>query len=198
MKFESGSKVLTPGNEQESPTFHMNVHGYIEFQKSPPEIVKDLDNSHITSLIEKCLELYLNEEEIVACLEASEVPAELTKKILSRLELRNPQFFQYYQLQLQIKDQITRFNSAVAKQADVLATAGLPMSQAFGLAPPPVRRHLQPTSCVDWAASASHSNLTSPFELESSPGDLQTSDLPLFGMDTKLERMAMSSQELPL
>jgi uncharacterized protein (TIGR01589 family) len=193
VKFEFGNRILVPnGNESEQPSFQLNAMGYVEFQKPQSETSKTLDQQKIGQLIEKCLELYLSEDEIISYLEAANVPPTLTQSILAKLELRNPEFFEYYKLQLQIKEQITHFNATIELQAESLASAGVPMTQAFGLKPPPPRQRLGSSAQSSPSASApgtpSHQAIQSPFEIDATPAD-GMGELDLFDISAKFDPM---------
>lgn len=192
VKFEFGNRILVPNEtEPEQPAFQLNSMGYVEFQKPQNEAPKPLDQQKIGQLIEKCLELYLSEDEIVSYLEAANVPPTLTQSILAKLEFRNPEFFEYYKLQLQIKDQITHFNATVELQAESLASAGVPMTQAFGLKPPPARQRLgssQSSPSASAPGTPSHQAIQSPFEIEATPAD-SIGELDLFDISAKFDPM---------
>lgn len=139
------------------------------------------ETARVSNLIEKCLELYMTEEEIISFLQTSAaVPPEFTRTVLKRLESQNEGFFQLYRLQLRLKEQICHFNQTVSKQAEIMAAAGVPLPQAFGLKPPAPRVRSFPASPHP---SPSMTNTpSSPFEYDSS--QLEPSDL--FDWDAKM------------
>ena len=63
----------------------------------------------VQSLIERCLNQYMTQAEIIATLQVqADVEPALTCLVWSKLEEQNPDFFLSYDIQLRLKDQIAR------------------------------------------------------------------------------------------
>eukprot|EP00750_Incisomonas_marina_P014808 INCI17879.1.p1 GENE.INCI17879.1~~INCI17879.1.p1 ORF type:complete len:136 (-),score=29.43 INCI17879.1:109-516(-) len=68
--------------------------------------------------IERCLELYMTQAEIVTALQAqSNVEPSLTCLVWQKLQEQNPHFFHVYDYYLRLKDHATAFNYLVEQQA---------------------------------------------------------------------------------
>lgn len=79
------------------------------------------DVQMVQNLIERCLQLYLTQEEVVSVLrEQAAIDAELTQLIWSKLEEQNPDFFRCYYTRLKLKAQIVMFNHLLEQQVAVV------------------------------------------------------------------------------
>ncbi|KAH8061067.1 hypothetical protein SO694_00083065 [Aureococcus anophagefferens] len=93
----------------------------------------------VQSLIERCLNQYMTQAEIIATLQVqADVEPALTCLVWSKLEEQNPDFFLSYDIQLRLKDQIARprvaFNYLVEQQTRLLQK--LQFSLPAGAQPP--------------------------------------------------------------
>ncbi|CAN0201558.1 unnamed protein product, partial [Phaeothamnion confervicola] len=71
----------------------------------------------VQGLIERCLQKYKSQEEIVATLEEqANVDPHFTMSVWAKLEEQNPEFFYAYNVQLQLLDQIMAYNFLVDEQ----------------------------------------------------------------------------------
>ncbi|KAL9240006.1 hypothetical protein vseg_014271 [Gypsophila vaccaria] len=86
--------------------------------------VRHLSSEHlqvVQNLIERCIQLHMSKIEAVSVLsrDANVVPA-ITELVWQRLEEENRDFFQFYHIRLALKEQITRFNDLLKKQAALM------------------------------------------------------------------------------
>ncbi|KAH8062989.1 3',5'-cyclic-nucleotide phosphodiesterase [Aureococcus anophagefferens] len=96
----------------------------------------------VQSLIERCLNQYMTQAEIIATLQVqADVEPALTCLVWSKLEEQNPDFFLSYDIQLRLKDQIARprvaFNYLVEQQTRLL------QKLQFSCRPAPSRRSVE-------------------------------------------------------
>jgi len=74
--------------------------------------------------IEKCLQLYMNQNEVIAALHLqANIEPGFTSLVWQRLEEQNPEFFRAYHIRLRIKEQITAFNFLASQQFQALQKA---------------------------------------------------------------------------
>mmetsp|Transcript_31849 Transcript_31849/g.83136 ORF Transcript_31849/g.83136 Transcript_31849/m.83136 type:complete len:154 (+) Transcript_31849:341-802(+) len=79
----------------------------------------------VHSLIERCLQLYMNKAEVVTALHSqARVDTNLTSKLWMELEKKNPSFFDAYKVGLRIKEQATAYNFLINQQRDAMAATG--------------------------------------------------------------------------
>eukprot|EP00890_Picochlorum_soloecismus_P006666 jgi/Picsp_1/824/NSC_04313-R1_protein len=105
------------------------------------------DIQMVQNLIERCLQLYLTQEEVVSVLrEQAAIDAEFTQLIWSKLEEQNPDFFRCYYTRLKLKAQIVMFNHLLEQQVAVVqkmqrgwnmnhgssTASGIPLFQGVG------------------------------------------------------------------
>ncbi|KAL7134223.1 hypothetical protein ABFS83_11G012700 [Erythranthe nasuta] len=75
----------------------------------------------VQNLIERCLQLYMSEREVVSTLlQQAEIEPGFTELVWHKLETENQEFFRAYHLRLIVKDQILRFNQLLEKQVDLI------------------------------------------------------------------------------
>ncbi|EYU20797.1 hypothetical protein MIMGU_mgv1a011785mg [Erythranthe guttata] len=75
----------------------------------------------VQNLIERCLQLYMSEREVVSTLlQQAEIEPGFTELVWQKLETENQEFFRAYHLRLLVKDQILRFNQLLEKQVDLI------------------------------------------------------------------------------
>ena len=73
------------------------------------------------NLIEKCLQMYMSQKEVLYTLEMKgNVEPGFTQLVWQKLEEQNKEFFQAYALRLQLRDQIALFNHLLEQQAQAL------------------------------------------------------------------------------
>lgn len=81
----------------------------------------------VQNLIEKCLQLYLNQAEVITALRIqSNIEPGFTALVWHKLEEQNPLFFRAYNIRLRIKEQIAAFNYLVSQQAQLVNRAQPP------------------------------------------------------------------------
>ncbi|XP_076958220.1 uncharacterized protein LOC143633889 [Bidens hawaiensis] len=89
----------------------------------------------VQHLIERCIQLYMNQNEVVTTLQQqAKIEPTFTKLVWQKLEEENQDFFKRYHIRLILKDQILRFNELLEKQAKFMKQ----MSPATGAAPVPI------------------------------------------------------------
>ncbi|XP_010269345.1 PREDICTED: uncharacterized protein LOC104606032 [Nelumbo nucifera] len=100
-----------------------------------PRRVSHKDIQLVQNLIERCLQLYMNQKEVVDTLmkEATIEPG-FTELVWQKLEEENREFFKAYHLRLMVKNQILIFNKLLEKQVELMrqicppGVASLPVS----------------------------------------------------------------------
>lgn len=80
----------------------------------------------VQNLIERCLQLYMSESEVVSTLlHQAKIEPGFTELVWQKLEAENPEFFRAYNLRLIVKDQIIRFNELLEKQVELMRQVGI-------------------------------------------------------------------------
>ncbi|XP_042020993.1 uncharacterized protein LOC121768522 isoform X1 [Salvia splendens] len=75
----------------------------------------------VQNLIERCLQLYMSEREVVnTLLHQAKIEPGFTELVWQKLEAENQEFFRAYHLMLIVKDQILRFNQLLEKQVELM------------------------------------------------------------------------------
>lgn len=75
----------------------------------------------VQNLIERCLQLYMNQKEVVSTLlHQAKIEPGFTELVWQKLEEENQEFFRAYGLRLMVKDQILRFNELLERQAKLM------------------------------------------------------------------------------
>ncbi|KAF7804024.1 two-component response regulator ARR-A family [Senna tora] len=89
----------------------------------------------VQNLIERCLQLYMNQKEVVKMLlDQAKIEPGFTELVWQKLEEENQEFFRAYYLRLVVKQQITEFNRLLEQQMHLMnqlqptAVASLPNS----------------------------------------------------------------------
>ncbi|KAI4300871.1 hypothetical protein L6164_034199 [Bauhinia variegata] len=102
---------------------------------SPVRRVSLQDIQLVQNLIERCLQLYMSQKEVVETLLAqAKIEPDFTQLVWLKLEEENPEFFRAYYLRLVVKEQILEFNRLLEQQAQTMhqlrqtAVAPLPTS----------------------------------------------------------------------
>ncbi|CAH9112027.1 unnamed protein product [Cuscuta epithymum] len=76
----------------------------------------------VQNLIERCLQLYMNQKEVVSTLlHQAKIEPGFTELVWQKLEEENQEFFRAYRLRLIVKDQILRFNELLERQAKLIS-----------------------------------------------------------------------------
>lgn len=71
----------------------------------------------VQNLIERCLQLYMSQKEVVNTLQSkAKIEPGFTKLVWQKLEDQNPDFFKAYYTRLKLKDQIILFNHLLEQQ----------------------------------------------------------------------------------
>ncbi|KAG8367835.1 hypothetical protein BUALT_Bualt16G0114000 [Buddleja alternifolia] len=82
--------------------------------------VKDIQL--VQNLIERCLQLYMNQREVVSTLLTNaKIEPGFTELVWQKLEAENQEFFRAYHLRLIVKDQISRFNQLLERQVELMS-----------------------------------------------------------------------------
>lgn len=75
----------------------------------------------VQNLIERCLQLYMSQKEVVdTLLHQAKIEPGFTELVWQKLEEENQEFFRAYHLRLVVKDQIKRFNELLERQAELM------------------------------------------------------------------------------
>jgi len=75
----------------------------------------------VQNYIEKCLQLYMNQNEVITALHLqANIEPGFTSLVWQKLEQQNPEFFNAYNLRLRVKEQITAFNYLASQQLQAL------------------------------------------------------------------------------
>ncbi|KAF3442519.1 hypothetical protein FNV43_RR16435 [Rhamnella rubrinervis] len=89
----------------------------------------------VQNLIERCLQLYMNQKEVVETLLAqAKIEPGFTELVWQKLEEENREFFKAYYLRLMVKHQILEFNRLLEQQVELMhqihpnAVASIPAS----------------------------------------------------------------------
>ncbi|GFP92895.1 hypothetical protein PHJA_001433800 [Phtheirospermum japonicum] len=89
----------------------------------------------VQNLIERCLQLYMSEKEVVSTfLIQAKIEPGFTELVWQKLEAENEDFFRAYHMRLVVKDQIMRFNQLLERQVGLMrqvcqtGVASIPMS----------------------------------------------------------------------
>ena len=83
--------------------------------------VSTADIQLVQNLIEKCLQMYLSQREVVSTLhQQAKIEPGFTKLVWQKLEEQNPDFFRAYFTRLKLKDQINLFNHLLEQQVNVV------------------------------------------------------------------------------
>ncbi|XP_059295737.1 uncharacterized protein LOC132049092 [Lycium ferocissimum] len=103
----------------------------------------------VQNLIERCLQLYMNQKEVISTLlQQAKIEPGFTELVWQKLEEENQEFFRAYYLRLAVKDQIQRFNDLLERQVEsmhMFATGSIPVSNGSQLRPVPQNSTRQAT-----------------------------------------------------
>ncbi|CAA2991808.1 Hypothetical predicted protein [Olea europaea subsp. europaea] len=96
----------------------------------------------VQNLIERCLQLYMSQKEVVnTLLLQAKIEPGFTELVWQKLEQENPEFFKAYHLRLIAKDQILRFNQLLDRQIELMhqlypnVVAPIPLSNGSQIHP---------------------------------------------------------------
>ena len=170
--------------------------------------VSTADIQLVQNLIERCLQMYLSQREVVSTLhQQAKIEPGFTQLVWQKLEEQNPDFFRAYFTRLKLKDQINLFNHLLEQQVNVVqrmqrdwmqppgmmmqSRPGMPMQsagmQSAGLQPgmPMQAQFSQHVKTEhDGLAHAQPLDSTSDFASSAAPGaDDNLSLLPDFNLD---------------
>ncbi|XP_022849118.1 uncharacterized protein LOC111371392 isoform X7 [Olea europaea var. sylvestris] len=99
----------------------------------------------VENRIKRCLQHYMNKEEVLNTLIQDNVDPRFTDIVWQRLEEQNSEFFNAYYLQLMVKEQIMEFNRLLSEQVELMYRTG-----SVGMAAIPTSNgsHVSPTEDV--------------------------------------------------
>ena len=96
--------------------------------------VSTADIQLVQNLIEKCLQMYLSQREVVSTLhQQAKIEPGFTQLVWQKLEEQNPDFFRAYFTRLKLKDQINLFNHLLEQQVNVVQRMQRGWMQAPGM-----------------------------------------------------------------
>ncbi|GKV41691.1 hypothetical protein SLEP1_g49190 [Rubroshorea leprosula] len=83
--------------------------------------VSQQDKQLVQKLIERCLQHYMNQEEVVeTLLDEAEIEPSFTELVWQNLEEENREFFEAYYLRLMVKHQIIEYNKLLEQQVQLM------------------------------------------------------------------------------
>ncbi|KAK1298787.1 hypothetical protein QJS10_CPB14g01641 [Acorus calamus] len=86
----------------------------------------------VQNLIERCLQLYMNQKEVMETLLYQEkIEPRFTELVWQKLEEENQEFFKAYRVRLMLKHQIILFNNLLEKQAALMGHTASPRPENF-------------------------------------------------------------------
>lgn len=165
--------------------------------------VSTADIQLVQNLIERCLQMYLSQREVVSTLhQQAKIEPGFTQLVWQKLEEQNPDFFRAYFTRLKLKDQINLFNHLLEQQVNVVqrmqrdwiqppglmmqSRPGMPMQNA-GLQPgmPMQQKFSQQVKAEhDGLANTHPLDSTADFAASAQPGvEDNLNLLPDFGLD---------------
>lgn len=110
----------------------------------PVRRVSRQDIQLVQNLIERCLQLYMNQKEVVdTLLDQAKIEPGFTELVWQKLEEENGEFFKAYYLRLMVKQQIQEFNKLLEQQVQLMGQvhptglASLSTSNGSHIAPMP-------------------------------------------------------------
>lgn len=84
-------------------------------------MISALDIQLVQNLVERCLQLYMNQREVVSILQQqAKIEPGFTGLVWQKLEEQNPDFFKAYYARLRLKDQIVVFNQLLEQHYHLL------------------------------------------------------------------------------
>ncbi|KAL6603523.1 hypothetical protein ACP70R_043884 [Stipagrostis hirtigluma subsp. patula] len=100
---------------------------------------------HVQNLIERCLQLYMNQKEVIDTLSEANIEPSFTELVWQQLEEQNREFFKAYYLRLMLKNQIAAFNKLLEDQIQIMnkeLSSGMPsMSTPNGSSSNPLKQN---------------------------------------------------------
>ncbi|KAB2631152.1 hypothetical protein D8674_008671 [Pyrus ussuriensis x Pyrus communis] len=76
----------------------------------------------VQNLIERCLQLYMNQKEVVdTLLDQAKIEPGFTELVWQKLEEENREFFRAYYLRLMVKHQIIQYNNLLKQQVELMS-----------------------------------------------------------------------------
>ncbi|XP_076958428.1 uncharacterized protein LOC143634157 [Bidens hawaiensis] len=127
--------------------------------------VSPQDLQLVQNLIERCLQLYMSQKEVVSTLlHQAKIEPSFTELVWQKLEEENQDFFKGYHLRLILKDQILKFNKLLQTQAELMSQIAAASSAASVSIPngshAPLMHQIQNSSCYTLDSN------TQPMKLE--------------------------------
>ncbi|EOY09018.1 Plant protein 1589 of Uncharacterized protein function isoform 2 [Theobroma cacao] len=121
----------------------------------------------VQNLIERCLQLYMTQKEVVETLLAqAKIEPGFTELVWQKLEEENREFFQAYYLRLTVKQQIMEFNKLLEQQVRLMRqihpTGVVSVSNSNGLRLPPMPQNSACYAPEDTGPSLKQENMHHP------------------------------------
>lgn len=108
-----------------------------------PRKISCQDIQQVQNLIERCLQLYMNQTEVVnTLLNQAKIEPGFTGLVWQKLEEQNPDFFKAYYTRLTVKQQITKFNQLLQQHVELIqkmSAANVPSPISNGLHSAPMK-----------------------------------------------------------
>eukprot|EP01102_Stenamoeba_stenopodia_P004397 TRINITY_DN14709_c0_g1_i1.p1 TRINITY_DN14709_c0_g1~~TRINITY_DN14709_c0_g1_i1.p1 ORF type:complete len:244 (-),score=34.85 TRINITY_DN14709_c0_g1_i1:71-802(-) len=127
----SGTKAVTSTTSSVTSSATNSSNGAQNKAKGSKISTEDIQV--VQNLIERCLQLYMNQTEVITALHRhSKIEPGFTSLVWQKLEQQNPEFFKAYNVRLRIKEQITAFNYLVSQQVQLMQknTSSVPYNVA--------------------------------------------------------------------
>ncbi|OMP09212.1 hypothetical protein COLO4_05694 [Corchorus olitorius] len=138
MSTESVKRV----SRQDIQLMKLKPYREFKFPIANGEMERQSKESLVQNLIERCLQLYMTQKEVVDTLLAqAKIEPGFTELVWQKLEEENREFFEAYYLRLVVKQQIMEFNRLLEQQVRMMhqipPTAVAPISNSNGPHIPP-------------------------------------------------------------
>ncbi|KAL0412211.1 UNVERIFIED_CONTAM: hypothetical protein Slati_3810800 [Sesamum latifolium] len=112
------SRTVQPNNANETP---IPDSGSISASSNDNRKVSREDIELVQNLIERCLQLYMNKDEVVkTLLNRARIDPGFTTLVWQKLQEENAEFFRSYYIRLKLKKQIILFNQLLEQQYHVM------------------------------------------------------------------------------
>lgn len=116
----TAQRETTSGGAQ-IPVQQQHAGGSGAGQQEQQRAVSSLDIQLVQSLVERCLQLYMNKREVFSIIEQqAKIEPSFTGLVWQQLEGQNPDFFKAYYGRLRLKDQIVVFNQLIERHYHML------------------------------------------------------------------------------
>ncbi|XP_048427084.1 uncharacterized protein LOC103943452 isoform X2 [Pyrus x bretschneideri] len=116
---EKSTEKQFPRNDQQNGVSEVPTvdSGSVSISSSKSTKVTREDIEVVQNLVERCLRLYMNKNEVVnTLLDRARIEPGFTSLVLEKLEVENAEFFKAYYMRLKLKNQIVMYNRLLEQQ----------------------------------------------------------------------------------